>query len=137
MRVLGPALITNAQQSQLAAGSSLEISRTSVYERAADRARIGDRFWVRESYFEWTPPRHNAPQGLHAVMHGHRPVGLTIPRAIKPYFQRGRLRQRDGARLTRRDSRASLEITEELTAAAGWRCRVHMGNIDGRESEAA
>lgn len=137
MRVLGPALITNAQQRQIAEGMMLEIGRAAVYESAAKRARVGDRFWVRESYFEWTPPQHAAPQHLCAVMHGHSPVGLKIPREIKPYFHRGRMQLCDGASLARADSRASLEITAEIPGGGGWWCVVRMGNIDGRQSEAA
>jgi hypothetical protein len=77
MRVLGPALITPAQQKMLAADALLEISRSAVYESAAARARMGDVFWVREPYIEFIPAQFGCPANIGAFLAGYGPASMS------------------------------------------------------------
>jgi hypothetical protein len=135
MRILGPALITNGQQKMLRDGAELTIPRAAVYESAAARARVGDRFWVRECYIEFSPAQHGCPQNIGALIPGFGPHEYAPrPDYLKPYAHLCRRKQHPAAAMTRSLSRASLEIT--VVVEAGWLCRAHMGNIDGLESAA-
>lgn len=136
MRVLGPALITNGQQKLLRAGAELTILRSAVYESAARRAFVGDRFWVREAYFVYESGPHNCPTALYAIIYGNGPHRTELPEFIKPWADKCKKTECHGSTLTRADSRASLEIIRGSSGGNGWVCCVHMGNIDGLEAAA-
>lgn len=108
----------------------LNIPRTAVYDSAAKRAHLHDRFWIREPYYEITPRKFGAPQSIHALVMGHSPAKLTIPAEIKPYLHGCKLRPFDGSGLHRGESRAQLEIMTILADAKGFLCRVHMTAVD-------
>lgn len=137
MKVLGPALITNGQQKLLRQGAEITILRRAVYATAAARAQVGDRFWVREAYIEFIPAQFGCPQNIGAFVPGFGPHTFAEkPAYLKPYIHLCRRKQHHGSTMSRSMSRASLEIIG-LTGTSSWACRVHMGNIDGLESEAA
>lgn len=136
MKVLGPALIQPARQKYLRDGAELDIARNAVFESAARRARVGDRFWVREAYIEFVPAQFGCPQNIKTYLPGYGPhLFAETPSYLKPYAHLCRRKQHPGSTMSRTMSRASLEIIAQT--AAGWQCRVHMGNVDGLESEAA
>jgi hypothetical protein len=138
MRVLGPALITPAQQKMLAEGAVLEIGRGAAYASAAKRARIGDVFWVREPYIEFIPAQFGCPANIGAFLPGFGPkLYAEKPAYLKPYAHLCRRKQHLAQGMTRSLSRASLEITAILHGNAGWLCKAKMGNVDGLESNAA
>lgn len=138
MRVLGPAMITNGQQKLLREGAEITIPRAAVYDSAADRARVGDRFWVRECFIEFVPAQFGCPQDIGAFIPGYGPhLYGDVPAGLKPWRHLCRRKQHRAADMTKPLSRASLEIISILERAAGWVCRAHMGNVCGLGREAA
>jgi hypothetical protein len=132
MRVLGPALITPVQQKLLKRGAEITVLRSAVYDSAARRADIGDRFWVREPYIEFIPTQFGCPQNIGAKLPGFGPhLYADMPPYLKPYKQLCRRKQHSGLTMSRSMSRASLEII--CIRGAGWDCITHMGNVDGLE----
>jgi hypothetical protein len=126
MRILGAALITASQQDRLADGAILNIPRTAVYDSAAKRALLRDRFWVREPYIELSPAKYNCPQHIYAVIPGHSPRNLVVPPEIKPFFEVCKKARCNGSDMTRTQSRAQLEIMRIMADGKGFECRVHM-----------
>lgn len=128
MTVLGPAILDHCQQRDMERGvQTLLIGRDRVFKDASERARVGDLWWVKESYCE-VKSGPTGPQHIHEMIPG-TPTGLSIPARLKPYFHL--LRQHHNRRpagLRRQESRATLkifEITDE-----GFRCTVEMVNVD-------
>lgn len=136
MRVLGPALITPAQQKLLKRGAAITVLRSAVYDSASRRADIGDRFWVREPFIEFIPAQFGCPQNIGAKLPGFGPhLYAEVPAYLKPWKASCRRKQHTGMAMSRTMSRASLEIVS--IRGAGFECIAHMGNVDGLDSEAA
>lgn len=127
MRNLGPAIIDYSQQREVERGAgSLLIGRDRVFADAADRAHVGDIFWVKEPHFE-VKSRQFGPQHIHEFVPGS-PLGAKWPDHLKRHL--GQLRlipQRPAATLNKGDSRACLRIV--TIEPAGFRCEVVMQNV--------
>lgn len=128
MTVLGPAILDHCQQRDMENGvQTLLIGRDRVFADAAMRARIGDLWWVKETYCE-VQSGPTGPQHVHEMVPGG-PLGMTIPPRLKPYWHLFKHKpNRPAAGLRRGESRATLkifEITDE-----GFRCTVEMVNVD-------
>ena len=136
MKVLGPAILDRCQQKDIEAGkASLLIGFDRVFADAAARARVGDLWWVKENFIELKA----RPFGLGPLEHRMIPSsvsGLRRPADMHPsVFADLRKIQREAKDLIRCDSRATLKITE--IEPKGFRCSVHMQNVDAFLREAA
>jgi hypothetical protein len=128
MRNLGPAIIDYCQQREIERGvRSLLIGRDRVFPDAADRAVVGDLFWVKEPHFE-VKSRQKGPQHIHEFVPGS-PTGATFPDHLKPHLHKLRLiPQRPAAALNKGDSRACMCI--RTVEPSGFRCEIIMQNIN-------
>lgn len=136
MKVIGPAHLSGAQSREIAAGMQLDIPVSAIYPDAVPYARAGRWLWFREHFTEispksgnwvvirygfgplgWVRPEDRARAGRHS-MSGGQFVFNTRQRMFKPEHMR------------RADSRACGQIVAVLPDGAGFRCEVHMEQID-------
>lgn len=127
MRVLGSILITPARQNQISDGASWDIPRGNMRAKMLADAQIGDLIWVREPFVEIKSRRHTAKQ-FHEVIRGSSPVGLKIPKAVKPYLEEARMMLRQAREMNRATSMTTLEIMGILPDAV--RVTVHDAQVD-------
>jgi hypothetical protein len=128
MTVLGPAIIDNCQQREMERGNrELIIPRERVFNDAAARAKVGDIWWVKESFCE-VKSGPTTSQIIHEMLPGS-PLGVSIPPRLKPIFHLLRKHfNRRPSGLRRAESRACLKIIE--ITDEGFRCTVEMVNVD-------
>lgn len=110
MIVLGSLLITKTRQRSIKDGAQWEIPRKHFTARVLRRARVGDLIWLREPFAEITP--HRSVRQHSATVRGASPLGLKVPKHLKPYFHRCHLKFYPATDLCRPESFACLEITE-------------------------
>lgn len=129
MKILGPAIIDQRQQKALESGASpLLIGRDRVFKDAADRARVGDAWWVKEPHVEVSSRQFGSVKHVHEMIPGSI-TGLIVPERLKPHWECLRIVWRaDAFGLRRGESRATLIITE--VRPAGFLCNVIMKNVD-------
>lgn len=138
MIVVGPALIGRDQQRRLAEGATLEIAKSCVYADAADRARVGDLWWVREPYVEYVAKSGRflgIARGFGPLAKISKELSRSLPFRVSGGAQINDYRhvQMTGQTLARADSWTCLEITDKWLFAGqhlGWRCLVHMSQVD-------
>lgn len=129
MTVLGPAILDHCQQRDMERHKkTLVIGRDRVFPDAAARARVGDLWWVKETFCEVQSHQSQGPRCIHEMIPGSV-IGMTIPDRLKPHWHL--LRRRWGqpaAGLRRGESRATLKIYE--ISDQGFHCYVEMVNVD-------
>jgi hypothetical protein len=130
VRILGPALINWRQQKSLADGAMLTVQKDAVYDGAAARAQVGDRFWVREPYTEVLPRQGYTSECVYAIVPGADPgtfcknVRASLPPSILKILHLCRRKRHSGRDMRRNESRAQLEIVR--IEHDGWQCRAIM-----------
>lgn len=129
MTVLGPAILDHCQQRDMERHrKTLVIGRDRVFADAAARAKVGDLWWVKESFCEVQSHQFQGPRHVHEMVPGSA-MGMTIPERLRPYWHL--LRKRGGrpaVDLRRGDSRATLKIYD--ISDLGFHCTVEMVNVD-------
>lgn len=136
MKVLGPAILDHCQQKDIEAGkASLLIGFDRVFADAAARARVGDLWWVKEDFWEIKGTQYGPGPLIYQMVPGSV-LGVKWPADIdrNTMMALGKKR-RPPKDLIRCDSRATLKIT--AIEPKGFRCSVHMQNVDLFLREAA
>lgn len=133
MRCLGPAIIDSKQQREVERGGEIVLANKSsvIFEDAAERAIVGDSFWIKERWWLVEPHRYEGPRFGQRKIPGSTRFRLAVPDDLRAWWHIVRMTicHPDSVRhLQRSDSRAYLAITEILEG--GFRCSSHMQNID-------
>jgi hypothetical protein len=137
MRCLGPAILNFAQQRNLETGKPVLVVRETVFPDAAERAIVGDLWWVKEDFIEVVSAQFEGPSCVSAIVPGS-PLGMSIPMELRAWWHVYKRYQRQGKDLSRSASRAYLRIGS--ISHMGFHCTGHMQNIDdflGKKSAAA
>lgn len=129
VRVLGPAIIDHRQQRAIEKGASeLLIGRDRVFVDAAERAKVGDLWWIKEPYCQVTSQQFGTVKNINEMIPGSA-LGMSIPERLKPHWESLRKKPMlDAFGLRRGESRATLRIIE--IRPAGFYCAVLMKNVD-------
>lgn len=117
MIVLGSLLITKTRQRSIREGAQWDIPSKHFTPRVLRRAHQGDLIWLREPFAVITP--HRSVKQLAATIRGASPLGLKVPKYLKPYFHRCHLKFYLAKDMCRAESLACLEITEIGAARIG------------------
>lgn len=138
MTVLGPAIIDRRQQENIRkrGHKNLILHCESVFPDAAERAQVGDLWWVKEPHFD-VRSGADCPE-IHEIVPGYGPYRYAIPAPLKGYTHLCRWREQPTKQMRRGDSLMTLEITEPVTGKdSGWLCRVILQSVDAMLKEKA
>ena len=134
MRCLGPAILNYIQQHNLEDGKPVLVVREAVFPDAAEKAVVGDTWWVKEDFLEVTPHRFKGPQCVHAIVPGSV-LGAVVPEHLKAWWHVLKKHRRPAKDLRRNESRAFLTILE--ISPMGFHCMGTMRNIDAPADKAS